>query len=72
MAVAKGSPDSCISTAASMCSRTTKRVERAVEVMRGAGPAVGAWFADPPPEQAAMAAAPLERRKESQRLMGRC
>jgi hypothetical protein len=52
-----------------MCSRTTKRVERAVDVMTGAGWAVAAG-PDRLLEQAATAAAPVERRKGSQRLIG--
>jgi hypothetical protein len=42
MAVAKGSPESCISSAAIMCSRTTKRVSRALTVMTGGGATAGA------------------------------
>ena len=49
MDCAKGSPDSCISTAASMCSRTTKRVSRALTVMNGRG---GAAVVEPRPAQA--------------------
>ena len=52
-----------------MCSRTTKRVERAVDVMTGAGWAV-AGRPDPLPEQAATAAVPVASKKVSQRLIG--